>query len=148
VDTPNQYTAVAFGCDAAVQGAALNGVRPYTGSVGDAHDNAMAGAVFATLEGELLDRRSFRSRAEARMAVFHVIEGFCNPAGRHSVLGWPPPIEYDARAMAESDRSLAARRPRARGNVNSNSRLSCRRRSVGLQMRLRRARNRRTGTRA
>jgi putative transposase len=34
-------------------------LRPSTGSVGDARDNAMAEAFFATLGCELLDRRSF-----------------------------------------------------------------------------------------
>ena len=93
-----QYTSVAFGlrCKEA-------GVRPSTGTVGDAYDNAMAEAFFATLECELLDRRSFRSQAEARMAVFHFIEGFYNPTRRHSALGYLSPIEYEARAMPEND---------------------------------------------
>lgn len=60
----------------------------------------MAEAFFATLECELLDRRSFRSQAEARMAVFAFIEGFCNPTRRHSALGYLSPIEYEARAFA------------------------------------------------
>ena len=38
------------------------GVRPSTGTVGDAYDNAMAEAFFATFECELLDRRRFRSQ--------------------------------------------------------------------------------------
>jgi transposase InsO family protein len=46
------------------------GVRPSTGSVGDAYDNAMCESFFATLECELLGRRCFTSQAEARMAVF------------------------------------------------------------------------------
>jgi putative transposase len=79
------------------------GVRPSTGSVGDASDNAMADAFFATLECQLLDRRSFRSQAEARMAVFAFIEGFYNPTRRHFALGYLSPIEYQARAMAEND---------------------------------------------
>jgi len=58
---------------------------------------------FATLECELLDRRSFRSQAEARMAVFAFIEGFYNPTRPHSALGYLSPIEYKARAMAEND---------------------------------------------
>jgi putative transposase len=97
-DQGSQYTSVAFGfrCREA-------GVRPSTGSVGDAYDNAMAEAFFATLECELLDRRSFRSQAEARMAVFAFIEGFYNPTRRHSALGYLSPIEYEARAMAEND---------------------------------------------
>ena len=54
------------------------------GSVGDAHDNAMCESFFATLECELLARRRFTSQAEARMAIFSYIEGWYNPARRHS----------------------------------------------------------------
>ena len=43
---------------------------PSVGSVGDAYDNAMAESFFATLECELLDWRSFRTQAEAKLAVF------------------------------------------------------------------------------
>ena len=97
-DQGSQYTSVTFGlrCREA-------GVRPSMGSVGDAYDNAMAEAFFATLECKRLDRRSFRSQAEARMAVFAFIEGFYNPTRRHSALGYLSPIEYEARAMAEQD---------------------------------------------
>jgi transposase InsO family protein len=63
-------------------------VRPFTASVGDAHDNAMAKAFIATIECELLDRRCFRSQAEARMAVFHLIEGFHDPTRCRSTLGY------------------------------------------------------------
>jgi len=78
-----QYTSFAFGkrCEAA-------GVRPSMGSVGDAYDNAMAEAFFASLECELIDRRVFQSHAEARMAVFRYIEGWYNPRRRHSALGY------------------------------------------------------------
>jgi len=97
-DQGSQYASVAFGmrCREA-------GVRPSTGSVGDAYDNAMAEAFFATLECELLERRRFRSQAEARIAVFHFIEGFYNPTRRHSALGYLSPIEYEARIMAATD---------------------------------------------
>ena len=88
-DRGSQYTSVAFGnrCKEA-------GVRPSTGSVGDAYDNAMCESFFATLECELIDRRRFRSRSEARIAVFQFIEGFYNPSRRHSALGYLSPIEY------------------------------------------------------
>ena len=79
------------------------GVRPSTGSVGDAHDNALAEAFFATLECALLDRRSFRSQAAARIAGFHFIEGFYNPTRRHSALGCLSPIEYEAYKMLMND---------------------------------------------
>ena len=60
-----QYTAVAFGlrCKEA-------GVRPSVGAVGDADDHALCERFFATLECELLQRRKFATKAEARMAVF------------------------------------------------------------------------------
>ena len=45
-------------------------MRPSMGSVGDAYDNAMCESFFATLECELLDRRKFHTKAEARMAIF------------------------------------------------------------------------------
>ena len=56
-----QYTSYAFGkrCREA-------GVVPSMGSTGDAYDNAMAESFFATLEREVLNRRRFRSQAEAR----------------------------------------------------------------------------------
>ena len=89
-DRGSQYTSVAFGnrCKEA-------GVRPSTGSAGDAYDNAMCESFFATLECDLIDRRRFRSRSEARMAVFRFIEGFYNPSRRHSALGYLSPIEYE-----------------------------------------------------
>ena len=40
------------------------------GSVGDCYDNAMAESFFATLEGELLARQSFRTHLEAHTALF------------------------------------------------------------------------------
>jgi putative transposase len=89
-DQGSQYTSLAFGarCREA-------GVRPSMGSVGDAYDNAMCESFFATLECELLDRRRFRSRAEARMAIFSFIEGWYNPRRRHSGLGYLSPIDYE-----------------------------------------------------
>jgi putative transposase len=87
-----QYTSIAFGkrCRDA-------GVRPSMGSVGDCYDNAMCEAFFATLECELLDRRKFRTQAEARTAIFDFIEGRYNPLRRHSSLDYMSPISYERR---------------------------------------------------
>jgi len=87
-----QYTAVAFGkrCDEAR-------VRPSMGSVGDCFDNAMCESFFATLECELIDRGSFRTRAEARREVFEFIEGWYNTHRRHSALAYLSPLEYESR---------------------------------------------------
>ena len=94
-DQGSQYTSLAFGlrCKEA-------GVRPSMGSLGDAYDNAMCESFFATLECELLDRRQFHTKAEARMAIFEFIEGWYNPARRHSALGYQSPIAYE-RSQAE-----------------------------------------------
>jgi putative transposase len=69
-------------------------------SVGDAYDNAMAESFFATLECELLDRRRFRSQAEAKLAVFDWIEGWYNSRRRHSALGRVTPLTYERRFAA------------------------------------------------
>jgi putative transposase len=85
-----QYTSFAFG-----KRCRLMGVRPSMGSVGDCFDNAMAESFFATLECELIDRRSFKTQAEARMAIFEFIEGWYNPHRRHSSLGQQSPLNYE-----------------------------------------------------
>jgi putative transposase len=85
-----QYTSVAFG-----QRCRKMGVRPSMGSVGDAYDNAMAESFFASLECELIDRRSFKTKTEARMALFTYIEGWYNPRRRHSALGRVSPINFE-----------------------------------------------------
>lgn len=89
-DQGSQYTSIAFGLRCRQAGA-----RPSMGSVGDASDNAMCERFFATLECELLDRRKFRTKAKARMAVFQFIEGWYNPGRRHSALGYRSPINYE-----------------------------------------------------
>jgi putative transposase len=85
-----QYTALAFG-----QRCTEMGVRPSRGSVGDAYDNALAESFFATLECELLDRRRFRTQAEAKLAIFRFIEGWYNPHRRHSACGNQSPMRYE-----------------------------------------------------
>ncbi len=85
-----QYTSYAFG-----KRCREMNVMPSMGSVGDAYDNAMAESLFATLEREVLDRRRFKTPAEAKLAVFEWIEGWYNPHRRHSSLGRVSPINYE-----------------------------------------------------
>jgi len=96
-----QYTACTFGqrCDA-------YGVRPSMGTVGDCFDNAMAESFFATLECELLARRAFKTREEARAAIFEYIEGWYNPHRRHSALDYLSPTNYERRALQEVGSTL------------------------------------------
>jgi putative transposase len=58
----------------------------------------MCESFFATPECELLDRRKFAAKAEARMAVLEFIEGWRNPGRRHSALGYLSPMDYERRA--------------------------------------------------
>ena len=87
-----QYTAYAFG-----KRCSEWGVRPSMGSVGDCYDNALCESFFASLECELLDRRSFQTHAEARMAVFQYIEGWYNTHRRHSSIDYYAPIAFERR---------------------------------------------------
>jgi putative transposase len=91
-----QYTSIAFGRRCREAGIALS-----MGSTGDAYDNAMAESFFASLETELIDRTSWRTRAEARLAVFDYIEAFYNPRRRHSALGYLSPAEFERRYRSE-----------------------------------------------
>ncbi len=97
-----QYTSLAFShrCDEA-------GVRPSMGSVGDCFDNAMAESFFATLECELLERSTFRTRAEAERAIFEFIEGWYNPHRRHSALGYLSPIDFEQQHTQHKARGQA-----------------------------------------
>ncbi len=91
-DRGAQYTSLTFTerCQAA-------GIVPSMGSVGDAFDNALAEAFFATLETELLMRCRFATRKKARLALFDFIEGWYNPRRRHSALGYLSPAEFERR---------------------------------------------------
>ena len=97
-DQGTQYTSISFGrrCKQA-------GVRPSMGSVGDCYDNAMCESFFATLECELIDRTTFRSHAEAKLAIFQFIEGWYNPHRRHSSIDYLSPINYERRIKATAD---------------------------------------------
>ena len=65
------------------------------GSVGDCYDNAVCETFHATLKKEKIYRQSWRTRAEARTAVFAYIEGWYNPRRRHSTLAYLSPIEFE-----------------------------------------------------
>ena len=118
-DQGSQYTSLAFGkrCEQA-------GVRPSMGSVGDCFDNALCETFFATLETELLNRKSFKTQTEARTAIFEFIEGWYNPHRRHSALDYLSPIDYERRYAAGSNidqkQQTSAPPPLATGKIEDN----------------------------
>jgi putative transposase len=85
-----QYVSLAFG-----RRCRLAGIEQSMGSRGSAHDNAVCEAFFKTLKSELVDRRSWPTKAELRTAVFDYIECFYNPRRRHSSLDYLSPAEYE-----------------------------------------------------
>jgi putative transposase len=100
-DQGSQYTSVEFG-----KRCKEMGVRPSMGSVGDAYDNAMAESFFASLECELIDRRSWKNKTEARLAVFTWIEAWYNPKRRHSGLGYLSPNNFERKLTQENQTTV------------------------------------------
>ena len=52
---------------------------------------------------ELLDRRSWTTRAELASAIFEWIEGWYNPRRRHTSIGDLSPVEYERRPAAAAE---------------------------------------------
>jgi putative transposase len=100
---PGQFTGLAFGNKLQALG-----IRASMGSVGNCFDHALIESFFATLECELIDRRLWHTREEARLEVFGWLEAVYNRTRRHSSLGYLSPMEYEARlsmAVNHSDPS-------------------------------------------
>ena len=76
---------------------AAHGIRPSMSRRGDCWDNAVAESFFATLEWELLMHHTWRTRAEARHAIFDYIVTWYNARRRHSRLGYLSPAEFERR---------------------------------------------------
>ena len=82
-DQGSQYVSLVFG-----QRLRKAGIAQSMGSKGDCYDNAVCESFHATLEKELLRGRSFRTKQEARTAIFDWIETWYNRERRHSRLGY------------------------------------------------------------
>lgn len=66
---------------------------------GDCYDNAVAESFFATLKKELVHDSDWKTREEARAALFEYIEVWYNRERRHSNLGYVSPTEYEERIL-------------------------------------------------
>ncbi len=62
-------------------------------------DNAVAESFFASLKEELIHRRSWATRGQARTAIVDYIEVFFNRRRLHSSLGYLGPAEYEAQRI-------------------------------------------------
>jgi transposase InsO family protein len=84
-----QYTSAAYAALADECEVALS-----VGRTGQCWDNALAESFFSTLKGELIDTRTWPTRAGARRAVVEYI-GWYNGTRLHSSLGYRSPAAYE-----------------------------------------------------
>jgi len=62
---------------------------------GDCWDNAVVESFFSTLKSELIGDHLYRTRAQARSAVFEYIEVWYNRRRRHSTLAYVSPLQFE-----------------------------------------------------
>lgn len=67
---------------------------------GNCYDNAHCESFFHSLKTELVYRTNFKTRQEAKLAIFEWIETWYNRERRHSALGYMAPEEYEKLALA------------------------------------------------
>jgi putative transposase len=79
---------------ACIQACERLGLRRSMGRTGSCLDNAVAEAWFASLKVELVDRAHYRTRAEARAAIFRWIAWY-NRFRLHSANNYLSPIEWE-----------------------------------------------------
>ncbi len=68
-------------------------------------DNAVAESFFGTLKNELIYRRPWSTREEARDAIGEYIEIFYNRIRRHSTIGGMSPAKFEEMALAKEARA-------------------------------------------
>lgn len=71
-------------------------VLPSMSRRGHVHDNAPMESFFATLKSELIHRRHFTTRQEARSAIFEYIEVFYNRQRLHESLDYRSPADFES----------------------------------------------------
>jgi putative transposase len=100
-DRGSQYTSGDFAELARAHGVVLS-----VGRKGQCWDNAVAESFFATIKRELIEPRTWPTRAGLRRAVFEYIEGWYNTRRLHSTLGYLSPAQYET-AHHNADRQAA-----------------------------------------
>jgi hypothetical protein len=113
-----QYTSLLF-----TTRCASIGVTVSNGSRGDCFDNAAIESFHASLKKDLIHRRSWPTKTEARTAVFEYIESFYNRRRRHSRLGMLSPVDYENRpgtsAHTLGGSGAASRRAHTNKNIST-----------------------------
>ncbi len=86
---------VQYACDAYRELLSVNGIEVSMSHKGDCYDNAVMESFFGTLKQELVHRREYPTREEARRSLFEYIEVFYNRQRLHSTLGYLSPVQYE-----------------------------------------------------
>lgn len=71
------------------------GALPSMSGSGNCYDNAVAESFFNSLKTELGNDYIFKTKEEAKNAIFEYIEGFYNGIRRHSTLNYCSPIQFE-----------------------------------------------------
>lgn len=66
---------------------------------GDPYDNAVAENFFSCLKCEMVYLSCFKTRDEAKQAVFRCMDGYYNAVRPHSSIGYVSPMEYAKRLV-------------------------------------------------
>jgi putative transposase len=74
---------------------AYHGMLPSMSRKGDCWDNAVVESFFANLKNELIWHNRFKTRDEARAAIFEYIEIFYNRQRLHQTLDYVSPVRYE-----------------------------------------------------
>lgn len=74
-----------------------HGVVQSMSGKGNCYDNAPSESFFGTLKTEMVYFERFRTREEAKSALFDYIEVFYNRQRRHSAIGYLSPAEFERR---------------------------------------------------
>jgi len=73
------------------------GIASSMTEAGNCYDNAAMESFWSTLKAEMVYRKKFESRRDARLALFHYIEVFYNRKRLHSRLGYRSPEQFESR---------------------------------------------------
>jgi putative transposase len=115
-DQGSQYTSLLF-----TRRCRGVGIEVSMGSRGDCFDNAVLESFHASLKKDLIHRRSWPTKTEARTAIFDYIEAFYNRRRRHSTLGMLSPVTFEQDTLRDTGNSLAATRLATTNKIDYNS---------------------------